>query len=189
MELHPGISCYLSLTDHCVPLKEQRFDVAIRVAPLKDENLSARRLGFLHRIVVGAKTYLARHGVPRTPEDLKRHNCIQFTNYARGDEWPFSDNGHLLSVRVEGRLRADDQEAVLESVLAGAGLALLPGWLVQAHIEQGCLEQVLSDFDPPRTPVHAVFPTPGAPPGKVRALVDFLHESYRSRAVLSADPG
>jgi DNA-binding transcriptional LysR family regulator len=187
LERHPRLSCYLSLTDHCESLAERRLDVAIRVADLRDKNLAARRLGYVQRAVVGAEPYFVKHARPLHPRDLTRHDCLHFTHYLRADEWHFVDKGQPLSVRVRGRIRANNQEALVDAVLAGAGLAILPTWLVQEHLHKGRLQRVLAEFEAPRTPVHAVFPTHGAPPHKVRAFVDLLADHYREQGVLAAN--
>jgi DNA-binding transcriptional LysR family regulator len=135
---------------------------------------------------VGSADYFARHARPHHPRDLTRHNCLHYTHYLRADEWHFVDQGRELSVRVRGRMRANNQEALVDAVLSGAGLAILPTWLVHDFLENGRLERVLAGFEAPRTPVHAVFPTRGAPPHKVRAFVDFLAECFREHGVLAA---
>ena len=82
-------------------------------------------------------------------------------------------------------MRTDNQEALLDAVLAAEGLAILPTWLVKPHLESGRLQRVLTRFEVPRTPVYAVFPSAGPPPNKVRAFVDFLAEGYRQEGILA----
>jgi DNA-binding transcriptional LysR family regulator len=90
-------------------------------------------------------------------------------------------------VKVRGRMRTNNQEALMDAVLTGAGLAMLPTWLIREALQDGRLHRVLTEFEAPRTPVYAVFPRRGVPPNKVRALVEFLAERYRERDVLSAE--
>jgi DNA-binding transcriptional LysR family regulator len=125
--------------------------------------------------------------VPRHPRELTQHNCLHFSHYLRADEWNFYAQGRKLSVKVAGRMRTNNQEALVDAVLAGAGLAVLPTWLVKAALESGRMRRVLAEFEAPRIPVYAVFPARGAPPGKVRAFVDFVGERYREESVLGAD--
>jgi DNA-binding transcriptional LysR family regulator len=188
LDRYPRVSCYLSLSDRCESLAEQRFDVAIRVATLQDSNLSVRRLGYIQRAVVGSKEYFDKHPAPTHPRDLVRHHCLYFTQYARADEWTFRDGEHPICVRVRGRMHTDNQEALAESVLAGAGLAILPTWLVQKDLDSGRLRRVLTDFEGSHTPVHAVFSTRGVQPNKVRSFVDFLAQRFREDHVLAFDP-
>jgi DNA-binding transcriptional LysR family regulator len=185
LERHARVSFYLLLTDHCEPLAEQRLDLAIRVAALHDPNLTAARLGYVQRAVVGSPDYFKRRPVPAHPRELADHNCMHFTHYLRADEWTFQEEGRPLSVRVKGRLRANNQEALVDAVRAGAGLAMLPMWLVKSEVDSGRLRRVLGEFERPRTPVHAVLPNRGAAPGKVRAFIDFLATRYRELGILS----
>jgi DNA-binding transcriptional LysR family regulator len=185
LERYPRISFYLSLADHCESLTERRLDVAIRVSALREEQARARCLGYIQRAVVGSREYFARHGVPRHPRELADHNCLYFTHYLHADQWSFTDGSRVITVRIRGRLRANNQEALVDAVLAGAGLAMLPTWLVQDQLESRHLQRVLTEFEAPRTPVHAVFPSRGAPPNKVRAFVDFLADRFTRHGTLS----
>jgi len=82
---------YVLLTDRCEPLAEQRLDVAFRFANLHDQNLTAMRLGYVQRGVVGAPRYFSQHAVPGHPRELSRHNCLHYTHFFRGDEWTFQE--------------------------------------------------------------------------------------------------
>jgi DNA-binding transcriptional LysR family regulator len=187
LERFPRLSVYLSLTDQCESLPEQRLDVAIRVAVLRTEGLTARRLGYVQRAVVGSREYFGKYARPAHPRDLIGHSCMHFTHYARADEWIFDDQGQATTVKVKGRMRTNNQEALMDAVLAGAGLAVLPTWLIREHLQDGRLQRVLTEFEAPRTPVYAIFPRQGVPPNKVRALVEFLAERYRERQILAAE--
>ena len=187
LERYPRLSVYLSLTDRYESLTEQRFDVAIRIAIVRIQGVAVRRLGYIQRVVVGSPDYFKRHPVPVHPQELAAHNCMHFTHYLRADEWNFSEVGQPVRLRVRGRMRADNQEALLEAVLAGAGMALLPTWLIQDELRDGLVQRVLGEFEAPRTPVYAVFPRRGPPPGKVRTFVDFLAERYHHDGILAPD--
>jgi DNA-binding transcriptional LysR family regulator len=187
LERYPRLSVYLSLTDQCEHLAEQRLDVAIRVSTLRGQGLTARRLGYVQRAVVGSRDYFERHSKPTHPRDLVHHTCMHFTHYLRADEWNFTDQGRAVTIKVRGRMRTNNQEALLDAVLAGAGLAMLPTWLIREPLQDGRLKRVLTEFEAPRTPVYAVFPRSGVPPNKVRALVEFLADRYREREVLAAE--
>lgn len=187
LERYPRLSFYLLLSDHCESLTDQRLDVAVRVAVLQKQSVTARRLGYVQRAVVGSRDYFSTHSVPSHPRELSQHNCMHFTHYLRADEWTFQEQGRRVTVRVSGRLRTNNQEALLDAVLAGAGLAVLPTWLVHEALNSGRLQRVLPEFEAPRTPVYAVFPAQGPPPKKVRAFVEFLGERYRDQGILSSE--
>jgi DNA-binding transcriptional LysR family regulator len=187
LERYPRLSFYLSLTDRCESLGEQRLDLAIRVAILRVQDQTARRLGYIQRAVVGSAEYFGKHPTPKHPRDLTRHNCMHFTHHLRADEWNFDDHGRAVTVRGRGRMRTNNQEALVDAVLAGAGLAVLPTWLIRDALGAGRLQRVLTEFEAPRTPVYAILPTHGPPPRKVRAFIEFLAERYRERGILSAE--
>jgi DNA-binding transcriptional LysR family regulator len=189
LERYPRLSFYLSLTDRVESLAEQRLDVAIRIAVLRAQAVTARRLGYVQRAVVGSTGYFTTHPTPKHPKDLAAHNCMHYTYYPRADEWNFEEHGRPIVVRVRGRMRTDNQEALLDAVLAGAGLAVLPTWLIKQELEDGRLRRVLAEFEAARTPVYAVFPRPGPPPNKVRAFVEFLAERYDREGILSPEKG
>jgi DNA-binding transcriptional LysR family regulator len=187
LERYPRLSFYLLLSDHCESLTEQRLDVAVRVAVLQKDTVTARRLGYVQRAVVGSRDYFSRYPVPSHPRELAQHNCMHFTHYLRADEWTFQEQGRKITVRVKGRLRTNNQEALLDAVLAGAGLAVLPTWLAHEALNRGRLLRVLAQYEAPRTPVYAVFSAQGPPPKKVRVFVEFLGEHYREKGILSSD--
>ena len=141
----------------------------------------------MQRVVVGSRNYFSKHPPPKHPVDLAQHNCLHFIHYLRADEWTFHETGKKITVRVGGRMRTNNQEALVDAVVAGAGVAVLPAWLVRGDLEKGLLQRVLTEYEAPRTPVYAVFPTRGPPPNKVRVFVEFLGERYRARGILSTD--
>jgi DNA-binding transcriptional LysR family regulator len=187
LERFPRLSVYLSLTDQYESLAEQRLDVAIRVATPRTEDMTARRLGYIQRAVVGSREYFDKHSRPDHPRDLADHSCMHYTHYSRADEWIFDEQGRPETVKVRGRMRTNNQEALMDAVLAGAGLAVLPTWLIREHLQDGRLQRVLTEFEAPRTPVYAIFPRRGVPPNKVRVLVEFLAERYHERQILAAE--
>jgi DNA-binding transcriptional LysR family regulator len=144
-------------------------------------------LGYIQRTVVGSPEYFKKHPIPVHPRELAEHNCMHFTHYLRADEWTFQEEGRSISVRVRGRMRANNQEALLDAVLTGAGLAVLPMWLVRHMVGEGRLTRVLGGFERPRTPVHAVLPNRGPPPSKVRAFIEFLSARYKELGILSPE--
>src|ERR1700752_5361939 len=103
LERYPRLSSYLLLSDQCESLPEQRLDLAVRIAVLEDQSVTARRLGYVQRAVVGSADYFRRHPVPQHPRELAQHNCLHFTHYLRADEWNFYERARKLIVRVTGR--------------------------------------------------------------------------------------
>lgn len=175
---HPDVTLDIVLTDAVIDILEQRTDVAVRAGPLKSSNLVARKLGATRMVIVGAPSYLARHGTPTTPQELLAHNCLG-ANYARAQPgWPMRKTGEDSVHPVTGNAQASDGEALRHLALAGLGLTRLAAFQVREDIAAGRLLPVLEDCNPGDIEeVHAVYVGQGGYlPLRVRAFLDFLAE-------------
>ncbi|KRE13012.1 LysR family transcriptional regulator [Bosea sp. Root483D1] len=183
---HPELSIDLVLTDQVVDLIEERADIAIRVGPgpLRGNQLMARKIGESGVAVVASPDYLARHGEPKTPTELEKHNLIGF-NFARSVEgWPFRVGGELISIAAVGNTMVGDGETARQLAVAGIGLARLGRFHTAAEIAAGRLVTVLEDFNAGDIEViHAVYLGQGGfVPARMRAFIDFLARNVRIRA-------
>jgi DNA-binding transcriptional LysR family regulator len=179
---HPEVSIDVSLTDTVVDLMEERADIAIRVGPLRESRLLARKLGESRMVVVAAPSYLKQHGTPRTPQDLLEHNMLGFCFVKQIEGWPFVDpQGGIISIPPTGNSLVSDGEAMQRLAVAGLGLARLTRFHVAPDIEAGKLVPVLEDYNPgDLEAIHAVFVGHGGQlPARVRAFLDFLVENVR----------
>jgi len=173
---HPGITLDITLTDKIVDLMEERADVAIRAGPLKSSSLIARKLGGARKLIVGAPSYLATHGVPETIADLENHCRIGFS-YSRAIQgWPLQDGAEAVNVPVTPGVQVSDGEAMRHLAVAGTGLARLADFTLREDIAAGRLAVVMEDFNPGDIEdFYAVYLGQGGPlPARVRALLDFL---------------
>jgi DNA-binding transcriptional LysR family regulator len=184
MALHPQVVLDIALTDRVVDLMDERADIAIRWGPLPSSDLIARRLGETAQSIVASPDYLARHGTPRKPADLQKHRQLDFSYRRRVPDWPLRVNGQAVDVPVQGAVRASSGEALRQLALAGAGLARLSRYAVQADLDAGRLVAVLEKYNPRDVaPIHAVYlGKVDRLPARVRVVLDFLVEH------LSADP-
>jgi DNA-binding transcriptional LysR family regulator len=182
LKLHPGVSVDVTLTDTVVDLLEERADIAIRVGPLRESRLLARKLGESRTVVVAAPSYLAEHGTPRTPADLAKHNMLGFCFSRQVEGWRFRDSkGGIITVPPVGNALVSDGEAMQRLAIAGAGLARLARFHVDEDIQASRLVPVLEDFNPgDREAIHAVFLGHGGQlPARVRAFLDYLVENVK----------
>ncbi|QRM45032.1 LysR family transcriptional regulator [Rhizobium sp. BG4] len=173
---HPGITLDITLTDKIVDLMEERADVAIRAGPLKSSSLIARKLGGARKLIVGAPSYLATHGVPKSIADLENHCRVGFS-YSRAIQgWPLQDGAEAVNVPVTPGVQVSDGEAMRHLAVAGAGLARLADFTLREDIAAGRLAVVMEDFNPGDIEdFYAVYLGQGGPlPARVRALLDFL---------------
>lgn len=180
----PEIAVDLHLDDRLTDLVANGVDVALRIADLPDSGLVARRLCAVHRYVVAAPAYLARHGTPLQPQDLKQHRCFGYSNLASGNVWHFrhADDGRTEAVSISPRLSANNAEALTASLEAGQGLALQPDFIVWEAIAAGRLVSVLPDWVAPDLSLHLVTPAGGPRPLRTQVLVDFLAGRFASGA-------
>ena len=178
---HPKVTASLLLTDHLVNLVEAGIDVAVRIGRLADSSLVARRLGAIPRVVCAAPAYLERRGTPRTPEELERHDCIRFTDLTPGREWPFVAEEVERRVKVTGPLTTNNGDVAIAAAEAGLGLVMVLGYQVEAQLARRALVRVLREFEPPPSPVQAVYPSGRLVPAKLRAFLDVLTETVGPR--------
>lgn len=172
---YPNIVIDLSLSDEIVDLYLDRTDVAFRVGRLADSNMMARRIGVARRKIVASPTYLERYGIPRTVEDLARHNCLGFNFRRAAPVWPLRESGRIVDRAVNGSLLANNGETVRRMALAGVGLARLGDYHVRADLISGHLVEVLSDaVEGDREEIHAVYLGGARLPQRVRVFLDFV---------------
>jgi DNA-binding transcriptional LysR family regulator len=177
LDRYPELSVDLRMDDRRVNIVEEGFDLAIRALDnLEDSSLVARKLMTTPHVVCGAPSYLDRFGVPKEPEHLRHHNCVQFTLSGHPHEWIFSRDDHTVRVPITGRYKVTSSLAVRDALCAGFGLSLIPLIYVKAEISAGRLRTVLDDWSAVELSVYAVYPSKRQVVPKVRALIDFLVE-------------
>jgi DNA-binding transcriptional LysR family regulator len=178
---YPEMAVQIAMNDSPVDLAEEGFDVAIRLTYDPPPNVVARKLTTVSWLTCAAPAYLERHGVPRTPQDLKGRNCLFYSFLESSIEWRFRSPQGETKVRVAGNFTANNSEAIREVALAGLGIALLPSFVVAADLRENRLNVVLDGYEVEGAVANDVYalylPTRYVSP-KVRALVDFLVERF-----------
>jgi DNA-binding transcriptional LysR family regulator len=175
---YPGLAVELTLSDGLVDLVEEGYDVAVRIVCAPSPNLVARELAPVRRVVCATPGYLEQHGVPQTPDDLRGHNCLSYTNSGARGEWHFTGTKGAISVPIAGTLRVNDDEALSQAVLGGLGVALLPTFIIGDALQSGRLQAVLADYLPLEKRIYAVYLQSIHITAKVRAFVTFLRERF-----------
>lgn len=175
----PGITLEMRMDDRLADLVDEGFDLAIRVASLADSSLVARRLAPCRFVVCGSKAYFERHGVPRTPDDLRKHNCIIYLYSQSPNVWRFSSPaGEEITVPVRGNLRVNNGMAQRGAATRGVGVTLSPTFHVGELIGEGLLQAVLADYAATEASVYAVYPQRKFLSPKVRAFIDFFADRF-----------
>lgn len=171
---HSGLQVEASYSDAEVDIVSAGLDVAIRIGHLPDSSLIARRVGSVSAHFVASPAYAKRQGLPATLDDIEAHAALTL----RSDPWPASLNGQVVRIRPNSRFRADNGMALVPAALAGVGISLLPGFLVDEHLASGALVSFLKGHTPPPTPIHVVRPPSPWAPRKVGILIQKLVERF-----------
>jgi DNA-binding transcriptional LysR family regulator len=176
---HPNLHITLHLSERLVDLKNERFDVAIRIADLKSADLIAAKLARNHRVVCGAPGYFKRAGRPKALAELAKHNClVTSTEDGVADSWHFQDKGKAVDVKVSGSLQCNDGEVLTRWAIAGEGLAWRSAWEVSEEVKRGRLVTVLDEFAYPGNNIYAVYPERRLLPAKVKFFIEFLRKTF-----------
>lgn len=176
---HPEVQVELTLTDRVVDLIEEGADLGIRLGTLIDSSLIARKICELERLVCASPAYLKKHGTPRKPADLLKHNCLSVAYAPSLHRWPFTSKDGVQHVDVAGNASANSAEALLQLALVGLGIIRLSEVIVGEAVREGKLVPLLQDVHhSERLPLHAVYPQGRHRSPKVAAMVDFLVERF-----------
>ena len=176
---HPDTSLSLNLSDRVVDIVNEGYDCAVRVGDLPDSSLISVRLADNRRLCVATPAYLARAGVPVSPADLGRHQCLTLSSDASQSRgWAFVVDGEVTHLRPSGQLDCSDGQVLHDWCVRGLGLAWRSTWEVEHEVARGELQVVLQDFAAPPNGIYAVFPHAKHLPLRVRLWIDFLKHSY-----------
>jgi DNA-binding transcriptional LysR family regulator len=176
---YPDITIDLTLNDRFTDPVEEGFDISLRIAArLAESNLVARPIAPVERVVCAAKRYLRANGCPATPDELQRHNCIVYTRGQDPDSWRFSGPDGQASITAHGNYRCNNSIILREALLDGAGIALLPTFVVASDIASGRLQVLLNRYRAEPRTLYAILPHDREPSLKVRVFLEFLPERF-----------
>lgn len=159
---YPDIHLELSIDSGLTDIVENRLDAGVRLGESIAKDMIAVRIGpELRMAVVGSPSYFAGRPIPRHPQDLSEHKCINLRLMTFGGlySWELEQDGRELRVRVDGQLAFNDVNMILRAATAGFGLACVLEDSVQAHIADGSLVRVLEDWCPPFAGYHLYYPS------------------------------
>lgn len=175
---YPEVSVDLHLSDDIVDIVGDGYDGAIRIASLPDSSLMARRLCTMPRYLVASPAYIKAHGRPRHPLHLSEHPALSYSYQLRQGVWEFrKKSGEVASVRPGGPLRVNNGDAMLPSIIAGVGLAILPEFLVREALARKQVEILLPEWSLGEGAVYWLTPPGGPKPQRVTVMGDFLANS------------
>lgn len=178
----PDIALELNGSEHYIDLLERRTDVAIRIGPLADSTLHARRLGRSRLQVVASPAYLRRHGMPDQPAALSRHVLLGFNAPQSLNRWPLlgEEEGQL---RIDPDIAVSSGETLRRLAVEGVGIACLSDFVTAGDRADGRLVPVLPDqLLDIHQPIHAVYYRNTAVSARIRSFVDYLAEAMAGNA-------
>ncbi|MDR2218970.1 MAG: LysR family transcriptional regulator [Methylobacillus sp.] len=178
---YPEIDMDMTIIDRPVDMAEEGYDVVIRVCETPPENRVARNIAPAGSKLCATPDYFKRFGIPKRPEDLEHHNCLDYIHSGDKGMWRFTGPTGEIAVPVSGRLRINDDDALSQAVLSGLGLALLPTFLIGKDLQAGRLQAVLSKYIPIKRHIYAIHMPTRHLPLKIRVFVDFLAERFGPR--------
>ncbi|MHB0767284.1 LysR family transcriptional regulator [Bradyrhizobium sp. 1.29L] len=169
---HPHLQIQTCYSDRFVDLIAEGYDCAIRVGYLQDSNLIARRVGPVYGKLVASPDYIKTHGSPESPEELVAHEALM-----QGTEaWQLMDGDKIITVRPQGRFKADNGTALVFAAVAGLGIAYLPDRLTHEYVASGALVPVMTRYPPSPAGAYVIRPPGQHPARKIRVLTELLIE-------------
>lgn len=175
---YPQVQVDADLTNRVVDIVHEGFDLAVRVGPLQDSSLAARRLGQLDYGLYAAPGYLRRHGRPAHPRELAAHALVVYAGAAPQGQWQLTRADDTQRVKLQPRLRVNTSLAAKEALQRGLGIGLLPRRVAEPAGPGAALRRVLPEWAAPEAPVHAVFASARYLTPKVRAFIDLAAGSF-----------
>jgi LysR family transcriptional regulator for bpeEF and oprC len=174
---YPEIDIVLDLESRSADLVAESVDVAVRLGPLADSGLVTVRLGEMRRYMCAAPTYLERRGMPKSIEEITRHDTIDMPGSdGRARPWMLSRGKETRKLEAKPRVCVAEALTIYRLVLNGAGIGIVSGYLCAPEVDAGRLVRLLPEWSSPPVEVSIVFPSKRELAPAVRAFVDYMKE-------------
>lgn len=177
---HPKLTLDVTLGDRIVDLIEEGYDLAVRITNLPSSVLVSRKLASTRVVLCASPGYLERHGTPAHPRELAAHRVISYSYWSTRDEWNFTGPEGPVAVRTTPRLHTNNGDTCRAAALDDQGIILQPDFLVGADLQRGALVELMPAYRSITLGIYAVYPSRKHLPLKVRRMIDFLVEAFRS---------
>jgi DNA-binding transcriptional LysR family regulator len=186
---NPDLEIEIVLDDRNIDLVQEGIDVALRMGPMSDSSLTARKIGTSPRAVMGSAAYFKKSGTPMVPGDLALHQAVVYPNIGATDVWTFRRDGSEVSVTVKSRLRITAAEGVRAAIIAGAGLTIASEWMFEAELADGTVHRALTEWELPPVDLWAIYPGGRVATAKAKAFVTFVEDLLGGAAATSLPAG
>jgi DNA-binding transcriptional LysR family regulator len=181
LNVYPDIALRLLLSDRVLNPIENKIDVAIRIGPLPDSSMIATRIGSIRVVACASPEYLTARGRPESPDDLPNHDCITVDETGVPRSWKFVSGGNETAAPIRTRLTVNTSEAAVEAAIAGAGIARVMSYKMEAARRAGRLAIVLDSFEREPLPVHIVYTERKPMPLKLRVFLTWFTPRLKAR--------
>lgn len=179
LDRHPDVRVHLTLRDQLVDPVSEGADVLVRIGPLGDSGLIAKKLGESRLVRCASPAYLRKHGRPKTPDDLASHRCLGYLDGSRPRPFAFTTSEGNRAIDIDGPCHVNDASVLLDLATRGFGVVTLFDFVARSSLERGELVSVLDEFGTTTWPVHALYPPNRHLLPKVRVFLDFLATVFR----------
>jgi DNA-binding transcriptional LysR family regulator len=179
-ERHPKVSLDVTLADRVVDLVEEGYDLAVRVARMADSSLITRKLSTTRAVLCASPKYLKRAGRPRHPSELAGHAVLAYSYWSGRDDWQFEGPEGAVSVKIHPTIRTNSGDTCRAGALQHQGIVLQPTFLIGGDLASGALVELMPEYRLPELGIYAVYPSRKHVAPKVRLLIDFLVESFKT---------
>jgi len=178
---YADIDVRLILADRIAGLLEDHIDLAVRVGELPDSSLKSTRIGNIRRVVCASPDYFAKHGIPKTPDDLSAFECITFDGLMSPQSWNFNVEKKRVAIPIHSRLCVNTAEAAIDAAIEGLGITRVLSYQIDSAVRAGTLAVALSEYESAAVPVSLVYSKQRRLPLKLRVFIDFASPRLRKR--------
>ncbi len=182
---YPQVSASCWFMDRIVNMMDEGVDVAVRIGELPDSSMQAVRVGRVRRVICAAPSYLEKHGIPQTPDELAAHCIVSASAVTPTAEWRLMDRGEPRTVKLQARLITTSNDSAVAAAVSGFGLTRLLSYQVTDALRDGQLKTVLTEYEPDALPVHLVHREGRHASKKARAFLDLALERLRANPALN----
>lgn len=173
---YPNLVIEVSMTDRMVDLISEGFDAAIRVGDIPDSRMIAKRLGIIRLVTIASADYLKQYGIPKSPSDLEKHNCLnlRYPRTGRLFEWRFREKNEDIRLLVTGNTVLDVGEGLVDLAIQGHGIVQTQSFIAAKALANKQVVTILEDYATDRGPISLIYPHSRQLSSKVRALAKGL---------------
>ncbi|WP_292822285.1 LysR family transcriptional regulator [Methylophilus sp.] len=178
MQQHPLVDVWLDADNRHVDMISEGYDMVIRVTDQPEDGMVARKLEDAAMRYCCSPDYIARHGVPASPQALSKHTCLTH----RASEWLFSEHEQIYRIPIHARLKSNHGEVLRDAAVAGLGITGLPAFYVLEDLQHGRLVEVLADYRMQQAGIYAMYPYHKQVSANALALIEHLRQWFQPAA-------